>query len=103
MLVAHFEGTPVEAGLVEKGSVFVCPGCRETVILKKGHIVVHHFAHYPGSRCEFGTGETLAHLKAKHDMAQSRGGGLNLFLRPRNTSPILEQPILKMGPANSSR
>ena len=72
MLVAHQkEGGPVEAFSAEKGNAFVCPGCKESVILKKGHVVVHHFAHYPDSRCAFGTGETFAHLKAKSDMAIS--------------------------------
>ena len=72
MLVAHqHDGVPIEAFGAVKGVEFRCPGCKERVILKQGHIVVHHFAHYPDSRCSFGTGETLAHLHAKYVMVTS--------------------------------
>ncbi|SED73817.1 Competence protein CoiA-like family protein [Rhizobiales bacterium GAS191] len=72
MLVAHHQdGIRVEASTALKGHIFVCPGCGDPVILKKGEIVVHHFAHYPGSVCEYGTGETLAHMTAKFEMAAS--------------------------------
>ena len=71
MLVAHLDGVRVEASVALKSNIFRCPGCGEPVILKQGHVVVHHFAHYPGSRCAFGTGETIAHQQAKAVMAAS--------------------------------
>jgi competence protein CoiA len=51
MLVAHQEnGVSVEAFGAVKGNTFICPGCHEPVILKQGHIIVHHFAHHAHTR-----------------------------------------------------
>ena len=33
---------------------FYCPVCVEETILKKGTMKVHHFAHKPPIRCEYG-------------------------------------------------
>ncbi len=44
---------------------FVCPSCLESLILKKGRLVVHHFAHVPPVNCEMACGETEAHHEAK--------------------------------------
>lgn len=44
---------------------FLCPRCRRQLILRKGRIKVHHFAHNPPVTCSFGTGETEQHLRAK--------------------------------------
>lgn len=43
---------------------YVCPACGESVVLKKGTRVVHHFAHRPHSDCGF-AGETMRHLEMK--------------------------------------
>jgi len=50
---------------------FLCPGCRQPVILKKGYINVHHFAHKPGTECpysDYHQGESLLHLRAKKEI-----------------------------------
>ncbi len=53
---------------------FVCPGCKQELILKKGSIKVHHFAHKPPFSCNRGQGESDAHRRCKesiyHSLAQ---------------------------------
>lgn len=44
---------------------FVCPKCGGELILKKGKIKVHHFAHKPPTTCQHGEGETEAHRQCK--------------------------------------
>lgn len=44
---------------------FYCAGCNEKVILKKGDKMIHHFAHEPGSDCEYGKGESEIHYIIK--------------------------------------
>jgi hypothetical protein len=53
----------------EKGLDYNCPGCGESVIVKKGDVKIHHFAHKPGERdCKFyeHPGEGEIHKMAKH-------------------------------------
>jgi hypothetical protein len=55
MLTAlNSDNDEVEADDVDKGDIFRCPGCNEEVVLKKGDIYEHHFAHRPDSTCNFG-------------------------------------------------
>lgn len=65
MLVALCNENRTTAALATRGSDFHCPNCRKTLVLKKGRIIVHHFAHKPIIDCEWAAGETLAHLEAK--------------------------------------
>ncbi len=44
---------------------FYCPGCRLELVLRKGSIKLHHFAHKPPVTCSFGAGESMEHLRAK--------------------------------------
>lgn len=41
------------------------------MILKQGRIVIHHFAHKPPISCEWGAGETVAHMNAKRAFRDS--------------------------------
>jgi competence protein CoiA len=57
---------------------FHCPECRYEVILKKGDIYTHHFAHNPGEGCSLGdvedgegAGESDLHRFAKKDIAEA--------------------------------
>lgn len=55
---------------------YFCSFCHEEMILKKGMVKVHHFAHYPSSSCEYSTGETEDHLRAKlgiYDALREKG------------------------------
>lgn len=65
MLVANLDGQRIEASEAEKGPEYHCPNCEEIVILKKGRIITHHFAHKPPVYCRWGEGETRAHREAK--------------------------------------
>ena len=65
MLVALSNGVRVTATEAEKGGSYHCPACKAELVLRKGAIKIHHFAHRPPVDCAWGSGETLAHLEAK--------------------------------------
>ena len=50
---------------------FRCPECQEEVILKKGYVNSHHFAHYPESSCTYGTGESEYHRQTKYEIYEA--------------------------------
>jgi len=54
--------------VVKDAGPFTCPECGGEVILRKGRIKVHHFAHKPPVDCAYGTGETELHRQAKQDI-----------------------------------
>lgn len=47
---------------------FFCPKCSEDLILKKGKIREHHFAHHPPCYCDYGKGESQIHYKCKREL-----------------------------------
>jgi hypothetical protein len=65
MLTGLLNNVKVDAGTAQKGPVYFCPNCRGELTLKKGRIVVHHFAHKPPTICLWASGETQEHLAAK--------------------------------------
>jgi competence protein CoiA len=50
---------------------FNCPGCKDELVLRKGRIKVHHFAHKPPYHCQRGEGESDAHRKCKESIYNS--------------------------------
>ena len=69
MLAAKNLGGYVLASQVTKEyGPFVCPMCEGGVVVKKGRINIHHFAHIPPSTCVYGQGETGAHRNAKQEI-----------------------------------
>ncbi len=57
------------AWLTEKTQApFHCPACNEVVVLKKGKIREHHFAHKPPTSCSYATGESQKHYKVKREI-----------------------------------
>jgi competence protein CoiA len=77
LLVALLQGQRIEARAAQKGDEFCCPGCKGIVILKKGRIVIPHFAHKPPTDCTWAKGETRQHLESKTILAESfRSRGL---------------------------
>lgn len=44
---------------------FFCPECESEVILKKGIVLTHHFAHKSPANCYYGVGESEIHRSAK--------------------------------------
>lgn len=49
----------------------ICPACGEQLIAKKGKKQMHHFAHVPGTCCEYGY-ESSLHLAAKDILAKAK-------------------------------
>ena len=47
---------------------FFCIGCKKELVLKKGRIKVHHFAHKPPFSCNRGQGETEKHRDCKESI-----------------------------------
>ena len=74
MLVACLKGTSsrVNAWQAERAhGPFSCPACGEDVVLHKGMIRAHHFAHKANSDCQHGAGETDLHRQAKMQIYQA--------------------------------
>ena len=67
MLIAELDGERKFALYAQKRKdfVYICPECKEEVVLKKGKVVTHHFSHRSGSDCSNGKGESKEHLRAK--------------------------------------
>lgn len=47
---------------------FSCPECEQFVVLKKGSVKIHHFAHKPPILCSYGKGESEEHRQCKVEM-----------------------------------
>lgn len=88
MLVAHLNGQRIEAAEALKGACYGCPECTAELILKKGRVVVHHFAHKPLAGCAYARGETLAHLSGKLALCRS--------FRARGLDADVERPVLSV-------
>lgn len=58
-------GDLVLAADAHRDDVFACPECEEAVMLKRGAIVVPHFAHYADIGCPLSQGESMRHLEMK--------------------------------------
>ena len=50
---------------------FYCPTCSSEVILKKGEVREHHFAHKPPFTCEYGRGESQQRIRVKRELFQN--------------------------------
>lgn len=71
----------------EKIRDYFCRDCEEKVIIKKGNIKIHHFAHYPDSKCEYSIGESFEHEKSKETIAKilkDTGSQIELEYKPEN-------------------
>lgn len=49
----------------KKEGPFICPSCKQELVLHKGNIRIHHFKHKPPVTCSRANGETEQHLQAK--------------------------------------
>lgn len=66
MLIAKTEsGERIDARVADKGHGYYCQVTDEKVILKKGEINIHHFAHYPDSKYVHWENETEEHKSMK--------------------------------------
>ena len=71
MLIAQDDNGRIDASAAGRGSKYICPNCLSEVVLKRGRIVIPHFAHKAPVTCEWGSGETQAHLEAKRLFAEA--------------------------------
>lgn len=71
MLVAEIKDTREEViawEVEKKDGPFICPECSESVYVKKGEIVTHHFAHFKDEGCPMSQGETESHMRIKKEI-----------------------------------
>ena len=62
-------GSQLLAREVEKDmGPFLCPSCQAEVVLRKGAVRIHHFAHKPPASCAYGSGESEAHRQCKMNL-----------------------------------
>lgn len=94
MLVANSESKKrLYAWLTEKSQgPFFCPACEVEVILKKGRVREHHFAHKPHVKCAYGIGETQKHYKVKREIFEA------LSTHPKCSKCELERPLAWVRP-----
>lgn len=94
MLVAQRQNdTRVIAWKTQKSDgPFFCPVCHAGVILKKGTVREHHFAHQPPVFCQYGAGETELHLRAKRELYDA------LRAMPQCSKCELERPLSGVRP-----
>jgi competence protein CoiA len=71
---------------------FNCPECSNEVILRKGMIRIHHFAHKPPFTCSYGAGETDAHRRCKIAIYDA------LLQAPNVRKPGLERSLMTVRP-----
>lgn len=66
----------------KKGEEYYCPACKGKLVLKKGNIMIAHFAHQQHADCAvFSEGETLPHLKGKQLLLEKfKGEGFEVIL-----------------------
>lgn len=68
--------------LADRNQLYFCPCCKEPVYLKKGEIMIPHFAHYKTCTQQmFSEGETPEHLNGKRALAnwfEQLGGEVQL-------------------------
>ncbi|PLS02921.1 competence protein CoiA [Neobacillus cucumis] len=79
--------------LLRNKEEFVCPVCKEKVVLKLGDQRIFHFAHHQGSQCgEIYENETYEHLEGKRQLFQ--------WLIKQEISSILEfyDPTIQQRP-----
>lgn len=52
----------------EKDIEYLCPFCKNSLLLKKGQIRIHHFSHKPPVSCVYGSGESEIHYRIKKEL-----------------------------------
>lgn len=106
MLVAlgHYGRTLAHAAT--RGAAFACPQCGEALTLKRGRVVVAHFAHHPGSACSWGSGESATHLAAKRaflDAFAARGLEADAEVEVLSGEGDRRADVLVRHPSNGAR
>lgn len=87
------DGSSVIARSESKSNApFECPECGNEVILRKGMVRIHHFAHKPPVTCTYGAGETDAHRQCKMAIYDA------LLQAPNVRKPGLERSLTTVRP-----
>jgi len=71
---------------------FFCPECGDELTLKKGKVREPHFAHKQSCSCDYGSGETEIHYKAKRTIYS------NLCKHPDCTNVEIESNLFEVRP-----
>jgi competence protein CoiA len=71
---------------------FACPMCMCEVLVKKGRVKIHHFAHIPPTTCSYGQGESEEHRRAKLEIFEA------LSRNPKVFKLKLERPLMNVRP-----
>lgn len=106
MLVALCDGQRVEARAASRSGRHVCPDgdCGAEVILRHGTRRIAHFAHKPGSTCQWAE-ESLGHMSAKLDIAEEyQRRGLTVSIEAPVSSPVggRRADVLVASPRNAA-
>ena len=82
MLIAlNSDEIRVSGSEAQREEEYYCQQCGQRVIQKKGHIKIHHFAHYPGSPpCVWWEPETEEHLLMKQEIIELLKRDNNIIL-----------------------
>lgn len=106
MLVGLLDEHRIEASVAERGPRYLCPNCRRDLILRKGQIVVAHFAHKPPVTCSWAKGETQQHLAAKtvlRDGFRTRGYGAEVEVEVLSTAGDRRADVLVLSQGGTHR
>ena len=80
-------GQVLASSVSKSDGPFTCPMCKGGVLVKKGRVKIHHFAHIPPSDCAYATGETEHHRQAKLEIFEA------LSKHPQVTKLKLERSL----------
>ena len=84
----------VEAQNGQRGVVYRCRGCSQSVVFKSGRVKVAHFAHRPNAACSYGAVMSPEHLRAQQVLAEGlRGRGIEVELEAYMPSMVGDRRI----------
>lgn len=87
MSAENSEGYILASSATKEDGPFTCPICGGPVLVKKGRITIHHFAHIPPTNCAYGAGESEKHRQVKRDIYAA------LSTHPDVSKLQLERPL----------
>jgi len=62
---------------IKENKPYFCPECKGEVVLRKGKIKIHHYAHKPPVNCIYGYGESEIHFRIKKQLYEYLMGKKN--------------------------
>lgn len=102
-LTANDNQKVIASKVLKADGPFICPECATEMILRKGMLKTHHFAHKPPMDCVYGVGESEEHRRCKIEIYESLVGkdGLTCELEKKvgNVRPDIYVESKKSGKA----